>query len=356
MYELERSANLPPEPLPKGKLLSEVEPEKVEWLWDKRIPLGKITVIDGDPGNGKSVLTMDLAARLSRGRTFPDGQECEAAGVIIMNAEDGEGDTIRPRLDAAGGDPENVLLLATVDGVNGKERPLSIPEDIDIIEAEIKRVGAKLVIIDPLMAFLSSNSNAHKDQDIRRALAPLARMAERTGAAVVLVRHLNKAPGGNALYRGGGSIGIIGAARSGLLVGIDPEDENVRVLAGQKSNLSPLPESLAYRIMTAVNGAARIEYAGKSTANANALLRIPQDPEERSALGEAVEFLREELKDGPIMAKELKATASRFDIAPRTLDRAKNTLRVVSQKQGQEGWVWHLPGKEDRNAARKDAK
>lgn len=336
---------------PPGVFLSDVEPEDVEWLWERRIPLGKITVLDGDPGNGKSVLTTDLGARLTVGRTFPDGQECEAAGVVIMNAEDGLADTIRPRIDAAGGDPSKVLALATI-GEGGEERHLSIPEDIGIIEAAIERVGARLVIIDPLMAFLSGTSNAHKDQDIRRALAPLARMAERTGAAVVLVRHLNKASGGNPLYRGGGSIGIIGAARSGLLVGVHPEDEDLRVLAGQKSNLSPMPESLAYRIATGANGAARIEYAGVTTAKADTLLRTPQDPEERSALGEAVEFLREELADGPIMARSIRERARRFDIAERTLMRAKSTLKVDSHKEGDEGWSWHLPDK----ATRKDAK
>ena len=259
-----------------GVILSSIEPEEVEWLWEPRIPLGKITVIDGDPGNGKSALTTDLGARLTVGRPFPDGKGCEPAGVVIMNAEDGLADTIRPRVDAAGGDSSRIVSLATVeDGEDGEERHVSIPEDIAIIEAAIKRVSAKLVIIDPLMAFLSGGSNAHKDQDIRRALAPLARTAERTGVAVVLVRHLNKASGGNPLYRGGGSIGIIGAARSGLLVGVHPEDETLRVLAGQKSNLSPMPESLAYRIATGANGAARIEYAGASTANADALLRTP---------------------------------------------------------------------------------
>jgi hypothetical protein len=333
---------------PLGTILADVEPEKVEWLWDRRIPLGKITVLDGDPGNGKSVITTDLAARLSVGRRFPDGQPCEAAGVVIMNAEDGLADTIRPRLDAAGGDASRVLSLATVPvGDHGDERHLTIPEDIPIIQAGIERVGAKLVIIDPLMAYLSGNSNAHKDQDVRRALAPLARMAERTGAAL-LVRHLNKAQGGNALYRGGGSIGIIGAARSGLLVGVHPEDEQMRVLAGQKSNLSPMPDSLAYRIATAANEAARIEYAGTTEAKADTLLRTPQDAEERSALGEAIRFLRDELSEGPMWAKAVKDCARKLEISEGTLKRAKGALGVQSAKEGEEGWTWHLPGKAAR--------
>src|SRR5215213_6143519 len=192
VFDLYKTAQEHPDTdgIPVGIMLSEVQAETVEWLWERRIPLGKITVLDGDPGIGKSVLTTDLAARLTVGRTFPEGQECEAAGVVIMNAEDGLADTIRPRVDAAGGDPSRIVSLATVE--DGDERHLSIPEDIPIIELAIERVGAKLVNIDPLMSFLSGESNAHKDQDVRRALAPLARLAERTGAAIVLVRHLNK--------------------------------------------------------------------------------------------------------------------------------------------------------------------
>ena len=329
--------------VPVGTLLSDVESEQVEWLWDRRIPLGKIAVLDGDPGNGKSVLTTDLAARVSVGRTFPDDQPCEAAGVVIMNAEDGLADTIRPRLDAAGGDPSRVLSLATIPvGDEGDERHLTIPDDIPIIEKGIETVRAKLVIIDPLMAFLSGRSDAHKDQDVRRALAPLSRMAERTGAAVLLVRHLNKAQGGNPLYRGGGSIGIIGAARSGLLVGEHPEEDGLRVLAGQKSNLSPMPESLAYRIVTAANGAARIEYVGPTEARADALLRTPGDPEQKSAMREAMEFLRDELKDGPVAANTINEHARKLEISAATLRRAKSDLGIVSRKEGDGGWVWQL--------------
>jgi hypothetical protein len=175
-----------------------------------------------------------------------------------------------------------------------------------------------------------------------------ARRRVKRRVAAILVRHLNKAAGGNSLYRGGGSIGIIGAARSGLLVGQHPEDDTLRVLAGQKSNLSAPPESLAYRIVEASNGAARIEYSGVTEAKADAILRTPQDPDERSALGEAVEFLRDELKDGSVMAKSIKERARRFDITDATLRRAKTTLRVKSNREGDEGWSWHLPGKEGR--------
>lgn len=265
---------------------------------------------------------------------------------MICSAEDGVADTIVPRFLAAGGDTSKVLAISTVPDGEDSERPLSIPEDLQLIERGARRVGAVLVIIDPLMAFLSGDANAHKDQDVRRALTPLAKMAERTGAAVVVVRHLNKATGTNPLYRGGGSIGIIGAARSGLVVGRHPEDEDLRVLAGVKSNLSLPPESLTYRIETAANGAARVVYEGTTDTNARELLKEPDDGEERSALSEAKAFLEAGLRNGPMTAQQVKKDARKADVAERTLRRAKSSLDVVSTKQKDGSWTWSLSSKE----------
>src|SRR5215217_7058387 len=189
------------ESVPVGTLLADVSAETVEWLWERRIPLGKITVLDGDPDNGKSVLTTDLAARVTTGRAMPYGfgKTFPQAGVVILSAEDGVGDTIRPRFDAAGGNPSKVVIL-------GNDDPFGIPEDLPKLGRAIERVGARLVVIDPIMAFLGENINSNSDKDVRSALKPLKQLAERTGAAIVIVRHLNKSPGGNVLYRGG-SIG-----------------------------------------------------------------------------------------------------------------------------------------------------
>lgn len=324
--------------LPAGKPLSEVEPERVEWLWPRRIPKGKITVLDGDPDNGKSLLTTDLAARVTAGRDLPDGTPTEAAGAVIVSAEDGASDTIRPRFDAAGGDPSRALLL-------GDDEPFAIPDDLPRLERAVRRVGAALVVVDPIMAFLSGNVNSNRDQDVRRALTPLKQIAERTGAAVVLVRHLNKTQGGNPLYRGGGSIGIIGAARSGMVVGPHPDSEKLRVLAGQKNNLSLPPRSLSYGIETAENGAARIAYKGFSEATAAQLLRVPEDEEEKSALAEAKEFLLSELARSPVSARAIKKNAKEAEISERTLRRAKQVLGVRSEKESDGSWTWSLPDK-----------
>src|SRR5215216_5349173 len=294
---------------PVGRLLSEVEPECVTALWEGRIFRGKLNLIEGDPGTGKSAAATDLAARVSVGKPWPDGVECKAGGVVILSAEDGLADTIRPRFDAAGGDPSKVVAVSTVPDGEGNERQIAIPDDLHVIEAAIERVGALLVVVDPLMAFLPGEVNSHRDQDVRRALAPLARLAERTGAAIVVIRHLNKGTGGNALYRGGGSIGIVGAARSGLLIAKHPGDDGRRVLASMKSNLAAPAHSLVFGLASTESGAVRVDWKGESNLDASALLSAPTDHEERSALSEAQEFLREVLSDGPQAASAVKREA-----------------------------------------------
>lgn len=199
------------------------------------------------------------------------------------------------------------------------------------------------MVIDPLMAFLSSKTDSHKDQDVRRALAPMAALAERTGAAVLIVRHLNKAAGGNTLYRGGGSIGTIGAARAGLVVAPDPDDPERRILAANKHNLSRAAPSLAFRVETAPNGAARVAWGGTSSLSGGDILREPADPEQRSAFSEAKDFLVKELADGRVDAELVKKDARAAGVSERTLKRAKRALGVRSEKEADGTWSWVPP-------------
>jgi hypothetical protein len=333
-----------------GKLLSSVEPEEVSWLWTSWLALGKLALVDGDPGLGKSAMTLDLAARVSAGQVFPDGAECEPAGVVLLSAEDGLADTIRPRLDAARADTSRILALATIPDEDGHDRLLSIPEDIPLIEKGIRRVRARLVVVDPLMAFLSGNINSHRDQDVRRALAPLAGLAERTGASVLVVRHLNKAAANNPLYRGGGSIGIIGAARMAFVVGKDPQDENRRVVASTKNNLAKPPASLMFGLQEAQGGAVCVHWLGQSEVSAKDLLATSQDQEHADARSEAVEFLNDVLSGGPVSAKQIIEEAEDAEIAEKTLRRAKKLLNVLVYREGATGekrgsgrWMWKLP-------------
>jgi len=333
-----------------GTLLSTVRPVRVSWLWPGRIPLGKLTIIDGDPGLGKSVLTLDLAARVSRGLPMPflereAGDDAEAAGVVLLSAEDGLEDTIRPRLDAAGADVGRILALDRIPDDCAGRLPV-IPDDVEYVRRAIHEVQAKLVIVDPLTAFLSGDTNSHRDQDVRRALHPLAKLADETGAAIVPVRHLSKAPGNNPLYRGGGSIGIIGAARSGLLVAKDPDNVDRRILASTKCNLAKPASSLAFELSAAENGALRVGWIGESTLTADALLAVPKDDEDRNAVQEAVQVLQSVLADGPVPADDAKKEARKAGISERTIYRAKDILGVKSRKvsfTGKGVWQWSLP-------------
>src|SRR6266480_2450754 len=250
--------NSDPTPVPNselpGLLLSEVETQEITWLWEKRIPMGKITVLDGDPGMGKSLIAAHIAACVSTGRPIPNGTPGKQGSVILIAPEDNPQDTLKPRLEAAGGDPSQVLLLNTVEDLDAKrikiyDRPFSLAHDLEILEDAIKRMQAVLVIIDPLMAVLGNSIDSSRDQSVREVFTPLAQLAERTGCAILMIRHLSRGTAGHPLYRGAGSIGIIAAARSGLIVAADPSDEQRRILAPTKHHLSQPASNLTYQVV-----------------------------------------------------------------------------------------------------------
>ncbi len=228
--------------------------EEVSWLWNQRIPQGKITILEGDPGLGKSTLSTEIAATLSTGSSLPSGPPLEPAASLILTAEDGLSDTVLPRLHASG---------ANLDMVHVVPSPISISKDLDKIATWLKDTRARLLIIDPLMAYLGTKVNSWHDQEVRQVLSPLAHLAQTTGTAVLLVRHLTKPPQGketrNPLYRGGGSIGIIGAARSALTVTESGANHDVRILASIKSNLGKPPLPLYYTLEGA-GSVARIKW------------------------------------------------------------------------------------------------
>lgn len=334
-----------------------VEPERVSWLWPGRIAQGKIAILEGDPGLGKSTMLLDLAARLSRGDTMPDGTPIERPGAsLILSAEDGIADTIVPRLMAAGADLARIHILEGIPCNDGSTRPLTLPTDFTALQTAIETSGAELVIIDPLAAFLSQNVDSHRDQDVRRVLHQLKQLAEETGAAVLICRHLTKAGGvGNPLYRGGGSIGIIGAARVAMMVARDPDDpDSGRVIvAVSKSNLEHIPLALCYTLTgDSTLGCARIEWQGTTRHTARDLVAMPTEGSGKgSALKEAMDFLREELADGPKLATEVKEAAEAAGVSTATLRRAKEALEIKAKREAggigeSRPWNWHLPGTE----------
>ncbi len=321
---------------------SRIAREAVEWVWPRRIPAGKLTVIEGDPATAKSTMTLDLAARVTRGATWPDGEEgCSPASVLLLSAEDGWGDTIRPRLEAAGADLDRCICVAArdVDGEHGPIlRPVVIPEDIAWIARLVEECSAAMVIIDVLAAYLSDRIDSHKDQSVRRLLALLGHAAARTGAAVVLIRHHNKTPGTSALYRGGGSIGIIGAARAAYAVVRDPDDADHRLLATVKSNLAAEAPTWGYSLIDVPElGVARVDWDTEADRrSASELLAGAQS----SALGEAVEWLTtwRAAHPGEVPAADLLADAAAAGIATTTLHRARKQLGLQTRKTG-DGWV-----------------
>lgn len=324
---------------------SNITCERVEWLIPGRVPLGALTLLVGDPGLGKSLLTCAWAGDVSnRGRD-----------ALLVTAEDAIAATVRPRLEAVGADLGRVHAVeVTREGV---EDGLRLPDDIDKLDRLVADHRAQLVVVDPLMAHLPENVNSWRDQSVRRALAPLHRLAEAHGCAVVVVAHLNKAAGTDPLYRVGGSIGIGGAARSVILLARDPDDPEDdkgvrRVLAHVKCNIAPLAPSLAYRVEPMLLGGdervatARLVEHGESGATSAQLLSRREE-DEAPARTEAEAFLRAVLNEGPHAVKEIERQADEAGIAWRTVERAKSNLGVRSRKA--EGtrtgpWVWVLPG------------
>jgi RecA-family ATPase len=329
----------------KAPHVSEIARQRVRWLWEPWMPLGKITVEDGDPGLGKSTVAFDIAARLTTGSPLPDrSTTLLPVNVLLMTAEDDIADTVRPRLEAAGANLDRVTVLQEIDG-----RLPEIPGDLERIGNLIAEDEISLVIVDPLMAYLGGKIDSSRDQDVRRALHPMKELAESTFTAWLLLRHLNKTMGSQPLYRGGGSIGIIGAARAGILVTEDPEDESCRVMAVSKQNLAASPQSLRFRIVNDERfDCARVQWLGTSQYSARQLLEEQHSDEEGTAMGEAVDFLREHLDAGPKGAREVLKEARDAGISESTLRRAASKrLRIKPRHEGTPGsdqrWVWELP-------------
>lgn len=334
---------------PAGVLASVVQPERVSFLWPGRLAAGKPTMLDGDPGLGKSTAALDIAARITTGRPLPGcTASAEPRGVVLLSAEDGAADTIVPRLVANGADLGRVFIMQGV-AVDGMIDPVTLPDALPAVEAAIRAQDAALLIVDPLMAYLGADTNAHRDQDVRRALAPLAALLDRTGCAGLLIRHLNKAQASAALYRGGGSIGIIGAARFGLLVARDPEDDAARILAPTKCNIGPEPPALRYRLEGVPDSdAARVVWDSEPVnVNAAGLLAATGDgEEERSALQEACDWLTDYLSLGARPASDIFKDARKDGHRDATLKRAKQRRGVQSQREGfgpGSRVVWFLP-------------
>ena len=346
--------------------ISEIEAKPIRWLWPGRIARGKVSMIAGHPGLGKSQITASLAAIVTKGGRWPvDRTSCERGNVLFLSAEDDPADTIRPRLEAAGADLERINILQAVrDGFNAegdeKQRAFNLKEDIRRLEAVLLEIGdVALVIIDPVSAYLGG-ADSHNMAEVRGLLAPLSDMAGRAGAAVVAVSHLNKGGGsgaGDALLRITGSLGFAAAARAAYIVAKDPEDEARRMFLPGKNNIGPDIGGLAFGIEACTIGAgietSRIAWEAEAVTgmSADELLRAPADPEERSALDDARAWLRSMLADGPLPAKQIFREASEAGHAEKTVRRAQRAIGINPRKDGKTGpWHWALPVEDGQKA------
>ena len=313
--------------------LSQIRPQTVRWLWKPYFPAGKLILLDGDPGLGKSLLTLDIAARLSTGAPWPDGvPPPPPAATIFLNAEDSPADTVAPRAHAAGAHLDQLLFLNRIDN-----RTPRLPHDLPTLEELVRRQPTALVVIDPLMAFLPPQISANSDQSVRQALSALASLAESTGVAIVLVRHLSKRSAAPAIYRGVGSTGILGATRTGLLVATHPHEPHERILSVTKSNFCDAPSSLRFRIRPDSEGRPTLEWLGPVALTANQICRPESTPARLSARDRATVWLAHELANGPRLSSEIYEAAAKASISDRTLERAKKLLRIGTHRLSRNG-------------------
>jgi putative DNA primase/helicase len=323
-------------PIPRrARRLSEVVPETVSFLWYPYVPLRKVTLLEGDPGQGKSWVTAALAASGSRGIPLPGAHSSSPFPSLLFTAEDGLADTLRPRLDAMGAD-------CTM--IHACDAPLSlaVSNDVARMEREITNTCARLVILDPVVAFLGARTDIYRGNEIRALMAPLARIADRHGCAIVAVRHLTKTKVGRSIYAGQGSIEFTASARSVLLAGSAPEDPKQHALVHIKSNLAPCGTSCGYRIEDG-----RFTWTGESNLGAGDLLASDAPFGSANAEEEARAFLRATLAEGPLPANAVLAAARAIGISERTLKRAKQRERVEVVRKGfGEGslWLWRYAG------------
>ena len=324
--------------------MSSVTPEKVRWLWEGRIPIGMITLLEGMEGIGKSTLMCAIAAAVSCGKGLPDMNLSEPANVLWLSAEDSLSYCLKPRLVAAGADCDRVYAIGEIFSFDQR--------GLVLVNEQIAKHEPLLVIIDPIFAYL--NGDANKGYDVRQITNRLKESAEQFGCAILFVRHINKSKGhGDARAAGSGSIEWRAAVRSALLAGYDPDDKKKRALTQTKNNFGPDAEAIGYKIepdQQSPSGA-RFSWTGVSDLTAQRILSSPElDDEDRvekkNARDQAKEFLQEILRSGPVPVENIEAEAQRARVSRNTLYRAKSSLGIKSTHKGQGEttvWSWHLP-------------
>lgn len=308
--------------------MDEVQSEPVSWLWEPYIPLGKITIVQGDPGDGKTTLMLAIAAAITNGDVLPGGSSDAPADVIIQTAEDGLADTIKPKLELFGADCSRIHV------VDESEKSLSLADER--IEQAITKTTAKLLIIDPLQAYLGG-ADMHSARGMRPLMKSLGAVAERTGCAVVIIGHLNKKSAGTKMqYRGLGSIDIYAAVRSVLAVG--RVDENTRVIVHCKSNLARLGKPFSFSF----DSLSGFSWHGEYDINVDDLFNSQgKSRNKESQFDKAIQLIKDVISGGAVESIVIIQMAEEQGISAKTLNRAKAVLGVNSVKRNGK-WYWDM--------------
>lgn len=313
---------------PKIICMDDIQSQEVEWLWYPYIPYGKVTIVQGDPGEGKTSFALALVSLLTKGQPLPEYESGDdPVSVIYQTAEDGLADTIKPRLESYGADCKRVMVI------DDSEFDLTVADRR--LEEAVTETGARLVVLDPMQAYLGSDVDIHRANEVRDVFKKLCHMAERTGCAVLLIGHMNKDKNGKSAYRGLGSIDFRAAARSVLVVGRAKDNPAFRVVAHDKSNLAPEGRSIAFELGENCS----FKWKGYCDVSVSDLLSGNGTVQNKTAQME--QGLRELLKK-PMKAYQVYEHAEKLGISERTVKTAKKNVGVVSQKvNGQ--WEWSLP-------------
>lgn len=309
--------------------MDQVELQQVQWLWEPYIPFNKITMLQGDPGEGKTMLALQLAAACTTGEALPGMKPMAPFNVIYQSAEDGLADTIKPRLMDAGADQSRIFF------VKEDKKPLTLLDQR--IEEAICEAEARLMILDPIQAFLGGRVDMNRANEVRDVLSRVGAVAERTECAIFLLGHLNKAAGISSAYRGLGSIDFRAAARSVLLVGSLRNDPNVRIMVHDKSSLAPKGKSQAF-VLGDDKGFRWLD--GYEDVTANALL-CGAASDTKAAMAE--ELIRELLSGGEeVPSEEVFSKAKERGIGERTVNAAKKNIPGIQSVRRGNSWCWRL--------------
>ena len=309
--------------------MSDIKTEQVQWLWYPYIPYGKVTIIQGAPGEGKTSFVLAMIALLTNGDPLPEEDTASPPiNVIYQSAEDGLADTIKPRLEQSGADCSRVLVI--------DESDLELTLCDERLEQSVRETGARLIVLDPLQAYLGDGVDMHRANEVRPVFKRLCSMADRTGCAVILIGHMNKAQGLKSSYRGLGSIDFRAAARSVLLVGRLKSDPSVRVVAHDKSSLAPEGKSIAFSL-DAEKG---FQWKGYCDTTVDEVLSGTGSVQTKTM---QMEQELKELLSKPVPVEEVFRRAKELGISERTVNVAKKNVGVQAVKHA-DHWYWQFPG------------